>query len=79
MHRSSRSAVSKIDLLQNFSNFTGKHLCRGLFFSKVAILKACNFVNKRLQHRCFPVKFAKNLRTIPVGAINSAPAAVSEL
>ena len=52
---------------------------QGSFFSKVAILKACNFVNKRLQHKCFPVKFAKFLRTPPVGAINSAPAAVSEL
>ena len=48
----------KIVVLQNFSNFTGKHLCRSLF-SNVAGLKACNFVKKRLQHWCFPVKFAK--------------------
>ena len=27
-------------------------------------LKACNFIKKRLQHRCFPVKFAKFLRTL---------------
>ena len=30
---------------------------------KIVILKnfaqACNFIKKRLQHRCFPVKFAK--------------------
>ena len=26
-------------------------------------LQACNFIKKRLQHRCFPVKFAKFLRT----------------
>ena len=32
-------------------------------FNKVAGLKACNFIKKRLQHRCFPVKFAKFLRT----------------
>ena len=32
-------------------------------FNKVAALKACNFIKKRLQHRCFPVKFAKFLRT----------------
>ena len=25
-------------------------------------LQACNFIKKRLQHRCFPVKFAKFLR-----------------
>ena len=32
-------------------------------FNKLAELKACNFIKKRLQHRCFPVKFAKFLRT----------------
>ena len=33
------------------------------FFNKVADLKVCNFIKKRLQHRCFPVnivKFFKN-------------------
>ena len=33
---------------------------------KVALknfLQACNFIKKRLQHRCFPVKFAKYLGT----------------
>ena len=33
------------------------------FFDKVANLKACNFIKKRLQHRCFPVNIAKCLRT----------------
>ena len=32
-------------------------------FNKVAGLKACNFIKKRLQHRCFPVNIAKFLRT----------------
>ena len=32
-------------------------------FNKVTGVKACNFIKKRLQHRCFPVKFAKFLRT----------------
>ena len=32
-------------------------------FNKVAGSKACNFVKKRLQRRCFPVKFLKFLRT----------------
>ena len=32
-------------------------------FNKVAGLQACNFIKKRLQHRCFPVKFVKFLRT----------------
>ena len=30
-------------------------------FTKAAGLKACNSIEKRLQHRCFPVKFAKFL------------------
>ena len=29
--------------------------------SKVAGLQACSFVAKRLQQKCFPVKFAKFL------------------
>ena len=57
----------KIGVLQNSSNFTRKHLRRSLF-SNVAGLRACNFVKKRLEHRCFPVKFAKFLRTRPVAA-----------
>ena len=32
-------------------------------FDKVADLEACNFIKKRLQHRSFPLKFAKFLRT----------------
>ena len=32
-------------------------------FNIVAALKACNFIKKKLQHRCFPVNIAKFLRT----------------
>ena len=53
----------KIDIFKNFSNFTGKHMF-GCHFKKVAGLKACSLFRKRLQHRCFPVGFAKFLRTI---------------
>ena len=35
---------------KNFAIFTKKH-------------HACNFIEKRLQHRCFPVNIAKFLRT----------------
>ena len=31
--------------------------------NKVAGLKACNFIKKRFQHRCFPLKFAKFSRS----------------
>ena len=42
---------------RNFEKFTGKHLCPSLFFKKETLLK------KILWHRCFPVNFAKFLRT----------------
>ena len=48
-----RRCLVKISVLKNFTKFTGKHLCRSLFFNKVA----------GLRHRCFPVNFAKFLRT----------------
>ena len=48
----------KKDVLKNFANFTGKYLCWSLF-----LIRTCNFIKKRLQHRCFPMKFAKFLRT----------------
>ena len=45
-----------------FRNIHRKHLCWILFFLKKAGLKACNFIKKRSQHRCFLVIFAKFLR-----------------
>ena len=50
------------------SQISQENTCVGVFFSNVAGLKACTFVKKRLQHRCFPVKFAKYLRTPSVAA-----------
>ena len=43
----------KKSVLRNFEKFTGKHLYQRLFFNKVA----------GLGHMCFPVNFAKFLRT----------------
>ena len=43
--------------------FTGKHLCQSLFFNKVAGLRPATSLKKRLWHRCFPLSFAKFLRT----------------
>ena len=48
LFRSSRSQMFfKIGVVKDFTNFAEKHL------------KACNFLKKRLQHRCFHVKSAK--------------------
>ena len=52
LFRSSHRRCSvKKGVLKNFANFTGKHLYWSL-------RQACNFIKKRLQHWCFPVKFA---------------------
>ena len=56
------------DILQNrlsekFCKFLRKIFVLQSLFNKVAGLKTCNFINKRLQHKCFLVKFAKFLRT----------------
>ena len=62
--RSSRLEVfCKKGVLGNFAKFTGKHLCQRLFFNKVAGLKPATLLKKSLWHRCFPVNFAKFLRT----------------
>ena len=48
--------ICKNGVLKIFANFTGKQLCWSL-------LQACNSIKKRLQHWCFPLKFAKFSRT----------------
>ena len=56
---------TKKAILKHFGIFTGKHLCKGLFFNKVAgqlWLYACNFIKKRLQHRYFLVNIGKSIR-----------------
>ena len=53
----------KKGVLRNFTKFTGKHLCQGLFFNKVTGLRSATLLKKRLWHRCFLVNFVKFLRT----------------
>ena len=47
--------------------FSQDHLCWSLFWDedaiKLQVVKACNYIEKRLQHRCFPVNIAKFLIT----------------
>ena len=51
----------KIVFLKKFASFTGKHLCWSLLLMQFTGPQACNFIKKRLQHKCFPVKCAKFL------------------
>ena len=53
-------AVTSGCSVKNFAKFTGKHLCQGLFFNKVAALRHETLLKKWLWHRYFPVTFAKN-------------------
>ena len=56
MTRSSRAeVVCKKSALRNFAKFTGKYICQSLFFNEVASLS--------LWDRCFPVSFAKFIRS----------------
>ena len=52
-----RCSVKK-HVLNNFTNFTGKHMPWSLFLIKLQ----AHVIKKRLQRRCFAVKFAKFLR-----------------
>ena len=51
----------KKGVLKNLAKFTGKHLCRSLFFNKVADLRPATLLQKRLLHKCFPMNFEKFL------------------
>ena len=63
-YRSSHKRCSvRTGVLRNFAKFTGKHLCQGLFFNKVARLRPTTLLKKRLVHWCFPGNFVKFLRT----------------
>ena len=60
--RSSRSQMFfKINVLQIFAIFTGKHLSWSLFFNIVADLK--DFSYEYYIYRCFPMNITKFLRT----------------
>ena len=64
INRSSRTEVfCKKAVLRNFTKFTRKHLCQSLFFNKVAGLRPATLLKRRLWHRCFPLSFARFLRT----------------
>ena len=53
----------KTGVLKNFTIFTEKTLVLESLFNKVTGLKACTFIKKRLQHRCFPMNHARFSKT----------------
>ena len=56
-----RGVLWKKGVVENFTKFTGKHLCQRIFFNKG--LRSATLFKKRLWHRCFPVNFVKFSRT----------------
>ena len=61
----------EVGVLENFAIFTGKHL-EPLFIKLQAFRPSgLQFINKRLQHKCFPVNIAKFLKT-PISKITSS-------
>ena len=58
---SNRRCSVRKGVLRNFPKFKGKELCQSLFFIKSC--RPITLLKKRLRHRCFPVYFAKFLRT----------------
>ena len=57
---------TKKSIFEKFAIFTGKQKTPVLesLFNKIAGLKACSFIKKRLQYKCFPVNTAKFFRIL---------------
>ena len=53
----------KKGVLKNSAKFAGNNCVEVSFFNKVAGFRPANSSKKRLQHRFFPVNFAKVFRT----------------
>ena len=54
--------LCKKGVLRNFARFTG-HLCQRHCFNKTGDIRPATLLKKSLWHMCFPVNFAKFLRT----------------
>ena len=56
-----RCSIKKA-IIKHFVIFTGKYLCRGLFFDKVAGHGTCSIIKEILQHRYFLVNSRKFIK-----------------
>ena len=61
--RSSHRRCSVKELILKISQISQKNTCVEVFILWSCESKTYKFIKKRLQHRCFPVNFAKFLRT----------------
>ena len=61
--RSSRFQIFfKIDVLKNFANFLENHMCRSLFFDKVARLRSATFLKKETLTEPFYYEFCEVIK-----------------
>ena len=65
-----------MEIFWKISQISQENNCLESLFNHVAGLKACNFIEKRPQCRCSPVKFEKFLRTSILKNIPRATASV---
>ena len=61
--RSQWRCSTRKGVLRNFTKFTGKDLCQSLIFNKAIGLRPATLLKQKLWRSCFPVNFAKFLRT----------------
>ena len=47
-------------ILKSFAKYTRKYISQSVFFNKLSGLQPTNLLKKKLQHKCFPVSFAKS-------------------
>ena len=59
-YKSSHHMCSIKKVLLKFPQISQENTCVGVSFQQ----KSCNFIKKRLQQSCFPVKFTKILKSI---------------
>ena len=67
LYQNTKTVVRRCSVKRFFlkiSQSSQRNTCVGVSFNKVADIKTCNFIKKRHQHKSFPVKFAKFLRTL---------------
>ena len=57
--KQSPGVLYKTSVLKNFAKFIGKHLCRSLFFNKVADLKPATLLKKETPTQVFSCEFCE--------------------
>ena len=60
---SQKQSLESFNKDKSLTKFIEIHLIQSLLFHQVAALRSATLLRKRFWHKCFPVNFAKFLRT----------------